>query len=670
MNIFKYIYFFLFFIISHLLNKNIVLSNNQFFINKCIHESYNSSFYMKNCKEFHLWNLQTEGLHKKTINLSSTLKKNTSLGVKQLINVDKDIVYSIKKIINNKETLDSIEKLSNSIKKTILNKNKVYIYGCGSTGRLAKQLSFIWKNFWLNFKYKKNIKKNELHRISNSFLGIITGGDRALISSIEGFEDVQLIGSLQIDDYKFNKEDMIIGVTEGGETSSVIGATMEATKRLNNNIKNINSFFIFNNSKKDIYFLKRSKNILNNNDINKISLVTGNQGITGSTRMQATTISSFVIGVAMEKAIMDILKEMNFNQNEIQSLGFLNNYSIKERLKSFYKIHNNLNNYYYQISQLIDKEYSSYCKNKKVLYIGLSSGVTIFSDITERSPTFGIKPIDTNYQNKNSSIIKVILMEDNNNNSWKVLLGSKFKGLNKIKYSNILNQSNVLEKNLKHLAINGLSNAENNQQYNYDFSYKNFIKKNKFKNIGHIFIYLYSEDINIKQLNKLKFIIYFLTKKNISFDIINLYHSNLLLNYKNKFNIKIDNIKDPIGLNKRIFLKMLLNIQSTSTMAKLGYVVGNIMTNLKPANLKLIGRATNIIKNITNYKLKNNIITHSDANSILFNAINYKKLNQTNHSEIALSIIKLIESKINKKCITFKKVEQILNNKSLEEYLM
>ena len=670
MIILKYIYFILLFIISHFFKENIILSKQTFFLNKCIHQSYNSNFYMQNCKEFHLWNLTTEGLNKKTINLSNSLKKNTSLGVKELINVDKDIVHSIKNIINDKKTLDNIEKLSNAIKNTILSKNKVYIYGCGSTGRLAKQLSFIWKNFWLNFKYKKNIKQNELYKISNSFLGIITGGDRALISSIEGFEDIKLIGSLQIDDYNFNKKDMIIGVTEGGETSSVIGATVEATKRLNNSIKKKNSFFIFNNKKEDLYFLKRSKNILNNKNINKISLVTGSQAITGSTRMQATTISSFVIGVAIEKAIMNILKEMNFNKDEIKSLGFLNNYSIKKRLKTFYKIHNNLNNSYYKISELIDEEYNSYIKNKNILYIGLSSIVTIFSDITERSPTFGIKPIDTNYQNKNSSIIKVILMKDNQNNSWKNLLGSKFKGLNKIKYSNILSQSNSLEKSLKYLAINGLDNAENNQQYNYDFSYKNFIKNNKYKNIGHIFIYLYSEDINIKQLNQLKLIKNILIKNNISFDIINLYNSKLKLNNNNKFNIKINDIKDPIGLNKRILLKMLLNIQSTSTMAKTGYVVGNIMTNLKPANFKLIGRATNIIKNITNYKLMNNIISHSDANNILFNAINYKKLNQTKYSEIALSIIKLIESKKHNKCISFQKIEKILNQKSLEEYLI
>ena len=40
---------------------------------------------------------------------------------------------------------------------------------------------------------------------------------------------------------------------------------------------------------------------------------------------------------------------------------------------------------------------------------------------------------------------------------------------------------------------------------------------------------------------------------------------------------------------------MALNSHSTAVMAKLGRVVGNTMTNVRPGNLKLIGWATYII---------------------------------------------------------------------------
>ena len=79
---------------------------------------------------------------------------------------------------------------------------KIFIYGCGATGRLAKQMeSAIWRPFW------KGMKKGRLWErlktaipgdIENRLIGEMTGGDRALISSLEGFEDLQLVGKLQM----------------------------------------------------------------------------------------------------------------------------------------------------------------------------------------------------------------------------------------------------------------------------------------------------------------------------------------------------------------------------------------------------------------------------------------------------------------------------------------
>ena len=44
-----------------------------------------------------------------------------------------------------------------------------------------------------------------------------------------------------------------------------------------------------------------------------------------------------------------------------------------------------------------------------------------------------------------------------------------------------------------------------------------------------------------------------------------------------------------------VSLKMALNAHSTAVMAALGRLVGNTMTNVSPSNLKLVGRATNLI---------------------------------------------------------------------------
>ena len=43
----------------------------------------------------------------------------------------------------------------------------------------------------------------------------MTGGDRALISSLEGLEDLQLIGQIQLEDHNIKKGDVVFAVTEG-----------------------------------------------------------------------------------------------------------------------------------------------------------------------------------------------------------------------------------------------------------------------------------------------------------------------------------------------------------------------------------------------------------------------------------------------------------------------
>ena len=53
---------------------------------------------------------------------------------------------------------------------------------------------------------------------------------------------------------------------------------------------------------------------------------------------------------------------------------------------------------------------------------------------------------------------------------------------------------------------------------------------------------------------------------------------------------------DPLNIRSRIALKMIMNAHSTAVMTKLGRVVGNTMTNVRAANLKLICRATYLAK--------------------------------------------------------------------------
>jgi N-acetylmuramic acid 6-phosphate (MurNAc-6-P) etherase len=74
---------------------------------------------------------------------------------------------------------------------------------------------------------------------------------------------------------------------------------------------------------------------------------------------------------------------------------------------------------------------------------------------------------------------------------------------------------------------------------------------------------------------------------------------------------------------------MLMNAHSTAVMTILGRVVGNTMTNVRAANLKLIGRATYLAKThiddiIRRAKIQGcSSIDYSDANALLFDTMEW-----------------------------------------------
>ena len=45
----------------------------------------------------------------------------------------------------------------------------------------------------------------------------MTGGDRALISSLEGLEDLMLVGRKQMEDHNIGEGDAVFCITEGKE---------------------------------------------------------------------------------------------------------------------------------------------------------------------------------------------------------------------------------------------------------------------------------------------------------------------------------------------------------------------------------------------------------------------------------------------------------------------
>ena len=670
-----------------------------------ISPSSESIDYVQNKTQFQLHTLLTEQRHQKTWDLSKRIQKDCKSGLRLLFSVDEDIVEKLKALAREKETL---EQAVQAIEKALFSRQKIYIYGCGATGRLAKQMeSTFWRPFWQKVRKKKRIwSKIQLHfgdSIENQLIGEMTGGDRALISSLEGFEDLQLIGRLQLEDRKVEKGDVVICVTEGGETSSVIGTILAAldqwrtAESYDPEKTKKKLYFIYNNPNEKLRPFDRSRRVLEEPGITKINLTTGSQSITGSTRMQATTIETFVVGNILQQALDRSLRKF-LSKKEMATLGFKSELRLEDKLKEFSHILKQVKASLSAIAKFTKLEAQTYKTENFSTYFAQKGLITVFIDSTERSPTFRLFPLDTVKQAKRKSWIQVWTPAANLQDAWQAFLGRPFRGLSSELYRKPF-EDEIDDAYLKKAALESLKNAGDDQQFLYDFSFADFNLKNREPTQGDlgVAVLISPEEAELGKKNSdiRKFIDLF-SKKGARVAVILITDksskkiSRLIRKIpggaaegKNSFIVvNIGTTNDPLGINQRIALKILLNAHSTGVMARLGKVIGNTMTNVSPSNLKLIGRATYLIQSHVNDVLRHpqwvrphgirNPISYGEANAVLFDAINYlknKKKESGQTAEVAFSIIRILESFRLEKGLIRSKTLKIVKETGLSQYL-
>ena len=670
-----------------------------------ISPSSESIDYVQNKTQFQLHTLLTEQRHPKTWDLSERIQKDCESGLRLLFSVDEDIVEKLEALAREKETL---EQAVQAIEQALFSRQKIYIYGCGATGRLAKQMeSTFWRPFWQKVRKNRRIwSKIQLHlgdSIENQLIGEMTGGDRALISSLEGFEDLLLIGRLQLEDRKIEKEDVVICVTEGGETSSVIGTILAALDQWRTaefydpeKTKN-NLYFIYNNPNEKLRPFDRSRRVLEEPGITKINLTTGSQSITGSTRMQATTIETFVVGNILQQALDRSLRKF-LSKKEMATLGFKSELRLEDKLKEFSHILKQVKANLSAIAKFTQLEAQTYKTENFSTYFAQKGLITVFIDSTERSPTFRLFPLDTVKQAKRKSWIQVWTPAANLQDAWQAFLGRSFRGLSPEFYRKPF-ENEIDDAYLKTAALESLKNAGDDQQFLYDFSFADFNLKNREPTQGDlgVAVLISPEEAELGKKNSdfRRFIDLFAKKgarvavilitdkssKKISSLIQKI--PDFAAEGKNSFIVvNIGTTNDPLGINQRIALKILLNAHSTGVMARLGKVIGNTMTNVSPSNLKLIGRATYLIQSHVNDVLRHpqwvrlygirRPISYGEANAVLFDAINYlknKKKEAGQTAEVAFSIIRILESFRLEKGLIRSETLNIVKETGLSQYL-
>lgn len=301
--------------------------------------------FLKQKHLFQLGDLPTETPHPKTVSLSEWAKDDIPHALRVLREID---LEALRRMAGLKAELTEI---FHAVADTLERGDRIFLVGCGATGRLSLSLEYLWRR---------------KHRGSDQIVSLMAGGDVALVHSLEGFEDFPQYGSRHLLQLGFTDQDLLIGSTEGGETPYVIGAVEEAAR-----LSKRPPLFLYCNTKRIlIEKVERSRRVLTHPGIKSFCLETGPMALTGSTRMQASTVLMLVIGLALEFG-RDTDKAFSALQNWIESLP------SEQALRPF-----------------VESESEAYLDGHHTIYAVEEAAITAFTDTTERAPTFNLAPFD------------------------------------------------------------------------------------------------------------------------------------------------------------------------------------------------------------------------------------------------------------------------------------
>ncbi|MDE3067076.1 MAG: hypothetical protein KGJ60_05935 [Verrucomicrobiota bacterium] len=338
--------------------------------------SERSREFLKISGQFKLGALVTEASHPLTARLSDVASSDAAAALNLLFEVDGDVLRKFREFVESGRAGE----ISGSVLRSLKNGGRIFFTGCGSTGRLSILLDSVWRDFWRG-----------VEEFENRAFSVMAGGDFALIKSVEGFEDFAVFGKKQMTDLGVSNRDVVFAVTEGGETSFVIGtawAGVEAGAKV---------YFVYNNPD-DLLCrtVERSREVIQDPRIEKVNLTTGPMAVSGSTRLQATSIQLCVLLCVLEMAVQELVLER-------ADMAALSNAATCRRspkdvpaqfLAALEELHANLKSPGVRgsLAQLIALEASVYRGGGRNNYFTDHFGIDVLTDTTERSPTFCTPP--------------------------------------------------------------------------------------------------------------------------------------------------------------------------------------------------------------------------------------------------------------------------------------
>ena len=504
--------------------------------------------FLENEKQYRLGFVEAEQPNPKTASLGETTVKNTEAGVRMLLGVDADLIALFEKTLFS----ECFDRFFHAVLHTLKNKKRIFISGCGASGRLSMRLEASFRQAILASAEKDPAAM----AYENSVLEIMTGGDYAIIRSVESFEDYTSLGCAQAQDMGVASGDLLIGVTATGETTSILGTAKQA-------LANGASVWmvICSDPASIIGKLSRVDAVFTHPNTESLYLKCGGMALTGSTRMQSSTIEQAVIGAALELSLCVLLdgdsdlleKKRTLVRGFSECIGLL-------------KTENNLETMVRQI----ETEAKLYTEGGHVTYFADEYLLDVLADTTERTPTFTTPPFRPQ-KNKGEALSWAFVKNPRFDtvNAWKACFARTPRCINKTEeeYRSIgIKDADI--KRIPKISLDAL----------YEFEIGNEPDSER-EGQGTLASFVgYGEQIPKEYAERAKHF--------ADTTLFTLGDCDILT------------VRTRMKLFEHLAMKLCLNTVSTLTMAKLGRIRGNYMVHLGISNKKLVDRATRMISEL------------------------------------------------------------------------
>ncbi len=304
--------------------------------------------------EYKLGFVEAEQRNPLTLSLGENYKNDTLSGVKTLISADAALEPLYRRTLKSSE----FNELCDEVFETLLNGGRIIISGCGSSGRLAMRIEASWR---------EAVAHTAFRGLSESVISLMTGGDYALIRAVESFEDHIDWGYAQAAHLKITPRDILIGVTATGETTSILGTAQNAIAS-GARVRMV----VCTDPSTLLGKLERADKVYTSPLCRSLYIPCGGMAVTGSTRMQSSTVEQAVISSALELALDRMCGDtVRLDDGFASALDAINAQDI---------------------ARLTDTETALYKANGHVTYFADEFLLDVLADTTERGPTFCVPP--------------------------------------------------------------------------------------------------------------------------------------------------------------------------------------------------------------------------------------------------------------------------------------